>query len=1325
MSAPTVQASWVQASDNASPTLYFNWQNGNGEKRAVFWGRGSYPDFASFPAVGTEFQVGDQWSNWKCVYTGSDNFASYVEPTTGVPYTVFVVEYNIDKSTGKAYYNVDMDWRYYNYKIVWHSARDIVCDVPVNYREEIPSDPKDFILQIMGWVQDAQLFADTDTTTYSILTAKKASSDSSCGVRAYFSSSATDTITIKLGIGNLDDLPNYDNILISSGRDANVGQSSLNENNDVKSLTTLINNNQATIDGSNAYIKFVPGAACYNVRIGLKNSPIAKQSVVIYYVARIVAPPTLATDNTVGCMGDYIKLNATPSYNAGVRWTSDSGETSYSEDGGFYTPQLNRNRTFYAQSVHKASGCVSPVSVPFTVKALEKPVITLAPVNTTANIGDSTSFSIKATINDWTISGYDWKVIKTDGFYYNISDDATYSRSHTGQLIISKVTADMNGYQYICIPFSNCSRSSDPVTLTVRQPQTLTFTSQTAGSTVSAKYGDNAISATATSTSSLPIVYSSNNTSVASIDNAGKVTVNGVGTAMITVSQDGNDNFTTATPISLTLNIAPKAITVNVNAQTKIYGTTDPALTYTSSGLINNDTLTGSLSRLPGENVGNYGITQGSVSAGNNYSITFNSNNLTINPTALTIIADPKSKSYGSQDPVLTFTATGLVRKDTVMGKLSRVPGENAGTYAITQGSISADNNYTINFTGSNLTITPVALTINTEEQSKVYGAPDPVLAYTVTGLVNNEIVTGSLTRMPGENIGEYAILQGTLSASSNYNVSFNSKNLKITPANLTITADAKTKVYGTVDPALTYTVSGLANNDKITGTLTRVAGENAGSYAITQGSVNASDNYNLVFNSNNLIITPTTVTVTADAKSKVYGTVDPAFTYTVSGLVNNDKITGTLTRVAGENAGSYAITQGSVKAGDNYNFVFNGNNLNIAPATLTVTADAKSKVYGTNDPILTYTATGLVGGDKISGTLSRNAGENVGSYTITQGSLSAGNNYNLTFNNNTLNITPAALQIIADAKLKVYGSNDPVLTYTTTGLISGDKIIGSLSRDAGENAGIYTISQGSINPSNNYTFNFTANTFTISKAPQSITWTQDLNIGCNGINTIQLNAATNSGLPVTYSIANNDIATLSGNSLTANTIGIVAVTATQDGDNNYEAAASVSKELKVMLPSAVRQQLNNLLIFDNSNNNYLTWQWYKNNISIPGATNAYFSDPTGLNGSYSVIATDKNGNNIQSCPIQVSAATARIAGIRVSPNPAIKGQSATLTCNFTEDALIGAMLYITDIRGNAIDQLKNVHPITTIQMPANSGFYIITLQMANGQKITTNVIVH
>jgi hypothetical protein len=81
-----------------------------------------------------------------------------------------------------------------------------------------------------------------------------------------------------------------------------------------------------------------------------------------------------------------------------------------------------------------------------------------------------------------------------------------------------------------------------------------------------------------------------------------------------------------------------------------------------------------------------------------------------------------------------------------------------------------------------------------------------------------------------------------------------------------------------------------------------------------------------------------------------------------------------------------------------------------VSAATITLTADAKSKTYGDADPALTYSSSGLVGSDSLSGSLLRAFGENVGVYAITQGTLDAGGNYTISFTGANFTITPKAL---------------------------------------------------------------------------------------------------------------------------------------------------------------------------------------------------------------------------------------------------------------------------------------------------------------------------
>jgi hypothetical protein len=140
-------------------------------------------------------------------------------------------------------------------------------------------------------------------------------------------------------------------------------------------------------------------------------------------------------------------------------------------------------------------------------------------------------------------------------------------------------------------------------------------------------------------------------------------------------------------------------------------------------------------------------------------------------------------------------------------------------------------------------------------------------------------------------------------------------------------------------------------------------------------------------------------ITVTADAKSKGFGDADPTLTYTITpGLDSGDTLTGSLSRTPGETSGTYTINQGTLN-NTKYDITYVSAQLTIAPKTpITIIADAKSKDFGDADPSLTYTITpGLDSGDNLTGSLSRNSGETIGSYTINQGTLN-NSKYDITY---------------------------------------------------------------------------------------------------------------------------------------------------------------------------------------------------------------------------------------------------------------------------------------------------------------------------------------
>jgi hypothetical protein len=216
--------------------------------------------------------------------------------------------------------------------------------------------------------------------------------------------------------------------------------------------------------------------------------------------------------------------------------------------------------------------------------------------------------------------------------------------------------------------------------------------------------------------------------------------------------------------------------------------------------------------------------------------------------------------------------------------------------------------------------------------------------------------------------------------------------------------------------------------------------------------------------------------------------------TATVEGEVSGgDAINYSLSTTATKysNVGGYPITV-SLGSNPNYDVSSFDGTLTINQKTATVTADNKAKTYGDDNPALTATVVGQVaGGDAINYSLSTTAAKfsNVGGYPITV-SLGSNPNYSVTKTDGTLTVGKKTATVTADDKAKTYGDDNPALTATVAGQVTGgDAINYSLSTTAAKysNIGPYpiTVSLGS-NP--NYNVTKTDGTLTVGRKALTVT---------------------------------------------------------------------------------------------------------------------------------------------------------------------------------------------------------------------------------------------
>lgn len=554
--------------------------------------------------------------------------------------------------------------------------------------------------------------------------------------------------------------------------------------------------------------------------------------------------------------------------------------------------------------------------------------------------------------------------------------------------------------------------------------------------------------------------------------------------------------------LNLTGSILPKQLLVEISSQTKVYGQPDGSFSYSIQGVLEGDVLNETVTRAVGENVGSYDMHLNIENS--NYEVNIqNQPKLNITKKTLTVKALQTSKAYGDQDPEILYQADGLLETDKLLGALSRVSGENVGTYNIVLGTLKNDN-YLLSLETNSFEIRKRLLIANISFESKIYDGTKNTAQYSYTFLntVFNDAVTLSLDAEYSQaDAGESVrvVIKSFEINNQNYQFVPQTYFAEIKPRNLQIFALETVKMYGDEDPEILYNHENLVEGDTIYGSLSRVLGENIGSYQIQQGTLNAQNNpnYNItLFNNYTFVISKRNINVTTISQEKQFSEQDPeisfklyseqdklAFNHTLK-----DFVSGNVSRVPGETPGRYSFTTGSViSLNNNYTVTYIPSGfLSITKANLNVSAVSVSKVYGEIDPVFMFETNREVF-EGFEFNLTRQQGESVGNYKITYLSLYH-EFYNITYQEGFMSILPRQISLKPAEQTKFYGEQDPQVSYSIVSgiLVNGDTLetilTGRTQRVFGESVGTYQICVGDLEVVENYTLEFVKTNLTILK---------------------------------------------------------------------------------------------------------------------------------------------------------------------------------------------------------------------------------------------------
>lgn len=416
-----------------------------------------------------------------------------------------------------------------------------------------------------------------------------------------------------------------------------------------------------------------------------------------------------------------------------------------------------------------------------------------------------------------------------------------------------------------------------------------------------------------------------------------------------------------------------------------------------------------------------------------------------------------KEYTYNGIKPLIDYSIQ-LPENHSLIFDMKDVP-IDAGSYDLVLSGL-LDGQIAIEFP-LHLSINKANLRIKIHNKSRQYGDENPEFTTEINGLQNNEnindVILGGFHTYTNAtkffDIGDYPILLSSKEA-KNYNVTIESGKLSILKAPLSIIIGEYYREYGVANNNYTLNFQGLKNNetvpkwDKEPEFITEAnIKTDVGTYPISVSC--QPHNYEIVSVENgNQIITQAPLTLCVNSIEKLYYTENPDFTFSLSGLRNNDDancLTQTPTFLCSatlkSDCGNYDIVPSDAES-NNYNITYKPGTLTVIPQNLILIASNIVNEYGDPIPILKYDSYGLKGDDTLLSALvdepilSTTAKEtsNVGEYPIT---ISGGTskNYIIGYRRGTLTITKAKLTVIAEDAERVYGDHNPKFTCTYLGL--------------------------------------------------------------------------------------------------------------------------------------------------------------------------------------------------------------------------------------------------------------------------------------------------
>lgn len=339
----------------------------------------------------------------------------------------------------------------------------------------------------------------------------------------------------------------------------------------------------------------------------------------------------------------------------------------------------------------------NPINQPICTRCLMMLVFLLMSLGISAQVkwGSPASAAAFEEVNEWTMN---WS--NRGGAYPELNNPnkatVTYSSSNTDVATIDATSGLISpvapGSTTITASVVDAPSASYTLTYTDDRRELGNLGFGFSSTTASATYGDGTItplSLTMGQLSGASVTYSSSDQSVATVDNAGSVTIKGAGSTEINASYAGDDDVKPGSA-SYTLMVNPKEVGLTWGTTSFIYDGSAHAPTATATGLVGNDACTVTVDGAQTNAGSNYTATASALSNTNYKLPAANTTTFSIAKAASTVTTAPTANTLTYTGSAQALVTAGAASGGTMQYSLDNqtfaetVPtGTNVGSYTV------------------------------------------------------------------------------------------------------------------------------------------------------------------------------------------------------------------------------------------------------------------------------------------------------------------------------------------------------------------------------------------------------------------------------------------------------------------------------------------------------------------------------------------------------------------------------------------------------------------------------------------------------------------